>query len=148
MEIVECPHCATRVSNDGSLSAMVVACPGCAGLFQMPALSPAPAPSPVSGHVPEPHAGPGVEANGEPFGHSDSTEQEAPARRQEPKGPPLWLAVIGSTALFWAVVFILLAATRFTLFSHSGPKKKPIKREPPKPKVERRLADPPSRPER
>ncbi len=42
MQIVHCPHCAAALSNDGSLAGQVATCAGCGGLFQMPALAPAP----------------------------------------------------------------------------------------------------------
>ena len=38
MQIVQCPHCATQVTNDASLKGQVVSCPRCHGQFQMPAL--------------------------------------------------------------------------------------------------------------
>jgi hypothetical protein len=38
MQIVACPHCSGRVSNDGTLGGQVVNCPMCGGQFQMPPL--------------------------------------------------------------------------------------------------------------
>jgi hypothetical protein len=38
MQTVHCPHCSTRLTNDGSLSGQVVTCAACGGLFQMPAV--------------------------------------------------------------------------------------------------------------
>jgi hypothetical protein len=36
MSVVQCPHCARHVTNDGSLAGQVVICPGCHRQFQMP----------------------------------------------------------------------------------------------------------------
>lgn len=36
MSVVQCPHCARHVTNDGSLAGRVVICPGCHRQFQMP----------------------------------------------------------------------------------------------------------------
>lgn len=33
---VNCPHCGSEITNDGSLAGRVVSCPGCALHFQMP----------------------------------------------------------------------------------------------------------------
>ncbi len=40
MQGVGCPHCGSVVTNDGTLSGQVVACPQCSGQFQMPVMAP------------------------------------------------------------------------------------------------------------
>ncbi|MBY0232271.1 MAG: hypothetical protein K2W96_23575 [Gemmataceae bacterium] len=39
MQIVQCPHCPTQLSNDGSLSGQTVSCSACGGMLQMPPLT-------------------------------------------------------------------------------------------------------------
>ncbi len=36
---VYCPHCGTQLANSAQVAGQVVVCPGCAGQFQMPALT-------------------------------------------------------------------------------------------------------------
>jgi hypothetical protein len=114
MQIVECPHCATRVANDGSLSERAVTCPVCAQQFHMPAYTPPPPPPPA----------PPAEA--ESSGES-SLSDEAPepsgfrARKKQPRSRAwLWLTILGSTAVFWLVVFVVLLATDFRWLRRSG----------------------------
>jgi hypothetical protein len=143
MEIVECPHCATRVTNDGSLSGLVVTCPGCGQQFEMPLL-PATPPSPplpptaVTEETPGFSSSSSFAAVGEDHPPADASG-EAPVpsrkRKEETKGPPLWLAVLGSTVMFWLVVLIVLWATDFSLFKRTPPKPKPGRGKPAKQKA-------------
>src|SRR4051812_45902249 len=112
MQILECPHCATRVANDGSLTGLVVTCPGCMQQFQMPAAAAVEA-------VPmAPNSSPMEEASkGSPASDLPSEESVLPRKRRERRrGPSLWVAALGSTAVFWLVVFIVLWASGFSLF--------------------------------
>jgi hypothetical protein len=117
MQILECPYCATRVSNDGSLSEMVVTCPGCWKQFQMPAFSAQPPSPPAesrdsSSAVEEEHAPPSDE------------EAPRPRKKQEGRrGPPLWLAIVGSTVVFWVMVAIVWWVWGSGWFSRSGANK-------------------------
>jgi hypothetical protein len=51
MQRVQCPHCTTELTNDGSLAGQLATCAACGGLFEMPALVPeapvAPPPEPA-----------------------------------------------------------------------------------------------------
>jgi hypothetical protein len=128
MPIVECPHCRTRVTNDGSLSLMVVTCPGCMAQFQMPAYEPAPPVAPAA--PPAPAA----------FGDSSSNledDDSFPTRRRRVKrsGPSLWGVAIGSTVVFWVVVFLVLWASGFSFVGESGANKKGGKKKQPEPKL-------------
>jgi hypothetical protein len=129
MEIVECPFCAARVTNDGSLSLQVVTCPVCRQQFQMPAApAPAPAPAPPAAGPPEepPHHL-ADEPTEDPEG--DAGGSALRRRRAARRGPRLWVVAVWATVVFWVGVFFVLWASGF-LSGGAGRSRKPARPRP------------------
>jgi hypothetical protein len=140
MQIVQCPHCSTELTNDGSLAGQVTACGVCGQVFQMPELVPEP---PVEKEQPRhdlaldepgPNGTPADENASSPLtpsGVSRRSRGSSGVRRASPqqqKAQFIWFTIfaLGILPLTLTLIFAILLISRWA----SQPTQKPTERKP------------------